>query len=450
MSTHGPGEQPDVPSMKPGQALAVVEARLGRPPRDGLEAAVVLEAWGGLRTDAALQLGERVMGEVSDTRAEAPQEPRLQPPEPISYLVEICGLVGFVSMATWAVPLGKALTNVDIDLAFKVGVPLALAVQWMVRRRYFSGERRLGSFGSDGVRFTLLLLLGYCGIAATGDTGVLIAVLEVIWFSGYILAKDGKAMIFVVGLGATTWSLYAEVRPELVLPVVATLLVACALFCGVRHTRSRRRQPQRNPPVLWREVFPSMIIGAALGVMMVFSVAHLRPAGWMLAAALLPAGAGALVAAGIMRTLWFRLDTVLATAPAWSVGGAGSRAMSRRVALAATGYFVTAIALSAIVTQVLVAFDQELMPVLELETGFVLFCWLAMMADFQHSWNRIRWAFVIAVVACVVDMAMRFTLADASAGLTIGASCGIVISVFAQRTFMRRPAQILATAVSIP
>jgi hypothetical protein len=450
MSASPPGDVVDAPSMKPGQALALVEARLGRPPRDGLEAAVVLEAWGGLRTSASLELGERVMEVVSDTRVEAPREPRVRPPEPVNYLVEICSLVGFVSMATWGVPLGEALANVDVDRAFKVGVPLALALQWMTRRRYFSGERKLGSFGSDGGRFAVMFLLLLAGIAATGPTGVLIAVLELIWFSGYILAKDGKAMIYVVGLSVTTWSLYTDVPPERVLPVVAGVLALAAVFRVVRHNRIRKRKAQRNPPVVWRETIPSVVIGTALGLMMVFSVAHLRPDGWMLAAALAPAGTGAVVAAAIMRTLWFRLDTELAIAPAWSVNQAGSRAVSRRVFCAGLGYFTTCLVLAAGVAVVLVNHGQDLLGVLELVCGFVLFCWLAMLTDFQHAWNRISWAFVIAVGACGVDLGMRFTLADASAGLTIGASVGILIAVFAQRAFVRRPAQVLATAVSIP
>ena len=158
-----------------------------------------------------------------------------------------------------------------------------------------------------------------------------------------------------------------------------------------------------------------------------------------------------MAAAAIMRTLWFRLDTELATAPVWSVMSAGSRAMSRRVAFAAFGLFRDVRwRVSGVVTSVLVDSGQHLLPVLELESGFVLFCWLSMTADFQHAWNRIGWAFLIAVAACAVDLGIRFTLADASVGLTIGASVGILISVCAQRTFVRRPAQVLATAVSIP
>lgn len=450
MSAPQHGDDRGVALIKPRQALALVEARLGRPPRDGLEAAVVLEAWGGLRPNVALELGERVMEVVPDTDAEPPRPPRRRAPKPIGWLAELLGLVGFVSMATWGVPIGKALPNVDVDLAFRVGVPFALALQWMVRRRYFSGEGKLGSFGSDGAGPLVVFLLLLCAIAATGPTGILVAVLEVIWFSGYLVAKDGTGIIYVIGLGATTWALYAEVPPERVLPVVAATLAAVAVLRVVRHNRIRNLKTERNAPVAWREVFPSMIIGASLGLMMVFSVTHLRPNGWMLAAALVPAGAGALVAAAIMRTLWFRLDTELAIAPGRTANNAGSRAVSRRLVFAAASYFTTCLALSCFVASVLVDSGQQPLPTLQLLGGLALFYSLAMMADFQHAWNRIGWAFLIAVPACGTELGMRFVLADASAAFAIGASVGLLVSVWALMAFMRRPARVLATSVSIP
>ena len=45
----------------PKFATGVIEARLGRSAQDVLEAAVVLEAWGGMRANAALSLGSRVV-----------------------------------------------------------------------------------------------------------------------------------------------------------------------------------------------------------------------------------------------------------------------------------------------------------------------------------------------------------------------------------------------------
>jgi len=48
-------------SAKSQYAAGVIEARLGRGAQDVLEAAVVLEAWGGVRAGSALTLGSRVV-----------------------------------------------------------------------------------------------------------------------------------------------------------------------------------------------------------------------------------------------------------------------------------------------------------------------------------------------------------------------------------------------------
>ena len=316
MSSAGPDAEQLATRIKPRQALAVVEARLGRPPRDGLEAAVVLEAWAGLRPHAALELGDQVMEVVPDRPDPTSHSRRSAVEERVGWFGEILGLLGFVSMASWGVPLGQMLPESNVDLAFKIGVPLALAVQWIVRRRYFSAERRLGSFGSDGLRFLLVMLVSLVALTVAGPTGALIAALEVIWFSGYLLGKDGLGGIYVVGLGVTTVALYSDVPPVYVLLPVGAVLAAAATICVIRHNRVRNRKTERVPPVVWTEVFPSAVIGASLGIMMVFSLTHLRPNGWTLAVALIPAGIATLVAAGLLRPLWVRLSADLDETPA--------------------------------------------------------------------------------------------------------------------------------------
>ena len=451
MSSAGPDAEQLATRIKPRQALAVVEARLGRPPRDGLEAAVVLEAWAGLRPHAALELGDQVMEHVPDRPSPTPHSRRSAVEERVGWFGEILGLLGFVSMASWGVPLGQMLPESNVDLAFKIGVPLALAVQWIVRRRYFSAERRLGSFGSDGLRFLLVMLVSLVAFTVAGPTGALIAALEVIWFSGYLLGKDGLGGIYVVGLGVTTVALYSDVPPVYVLLPVGAVLAAAATICVIRHNRVRNRKTERVPPVVWTEVFPSAVIGASLGIMMVFSLTHLRPNGWTLAVALIPAGIATLVAAGLLKPLWVRLSADLDETPAPRFRRAGARSVARRLTLTWTVYAAVAVALSCMVVPALTEAGRGILPAALLLLGFTLFCALAMMADFQHSWNRIGWATAIAVPACGVELVVRFTaIPDGSAALVAGAAVGLVISAIPMTRLARRPSEILATAVSIP
>lgn len=436
--------------MKPEQALALTRAQLSRDPRDGLEAAVVLEAWGGLPPNEALELGTALMRLLPSHNTEPPAPARVKPPEPMRWVAEILGLVGFVSMATWGVPLGNAHPNVNVDVAFRIGVPLALALQWMLQRRYFSGDAKLGSFGSDGTRLLAVMLVAVVALAATGPTGVLIATLEVIWFSGYVLAKDGVGVIYVLALGATTWDLYRNVEPTSVLPLVAFGLATFAILRVARHNQIRSRKVARSTPVAWIEVIPSVIIGMSLGIMMVSSITTLRPHGWTLAAALIPAGGGGLVAAAILRSLWFDLDTELSSVQGRWVQYAGADNMRRRLNLAAIGYFVTCFVLSLFVAPFLMEKGQSFTATIQLLTGFALLSRLTMVANLQQSWNRIGLALMIAVPACIVNLAMRFTDTNAPASLVVGSSVGLIIALVAQRVMAQRPAEAIATGISIP
>jgi hypothetical protein len=89
------------------------------------------------------------------------------------------------------------------------------------------------------------------------------------------------------------------------------------------------------------------------------------------------------------------------------------------------------------------------LPALELLVGFALFYLLAIMADLQHAWNRVGWAFLIVVPACAVELGSRLVLSDASAALALGAGAGVLLSVWAKVALVRRPAEVLATSVSI-
>ena len=48
-------------TLDPVEARRLIEARLGRPPQDMLEAAVALEAWAGLPAQRALDAAREVM-----------------------------------------------------------------------------------------------------------------------------------------------------------------------------------------------------------------------------------------------------------------------------------------------------------------------------------------------------------------------------------------------------
>ena len=96
-------------ALDPRRACAVVEARLGRPVQDSLEAAVVLEAWCGLQARDAIDRGRKLIGHVSGP---APRRRHIEEQETSgrSAMSEGISLVlAILAVAMWASPLSSML-----------------------------------------------------------------------------------------------------------------------------------------------------------------------------------------------------------------------------------------------------------------------------------------------------------------------------------------------------
>ena len=109
------------------RARHVVEARLGRPPQDMLEAAVVLEAFKGLPAAEALATGRQIM-------ASTPREPQAsvaEVPSPRAeehFVLEALAFVlAVISIACWAGPLSDDLGATTVQHAVIMALPLTLA-----------------------------------------------------------------------------------------------------------------------------------------------------------------------------------------------------------------------------------------------------------------------------------------------------------------------------------
>ena len=126
------------------RSTRVIDARLGRPPRDAIEAAIVLEAWDGRPAARALSAARdwsirRRQSPAVKGRPDSPDER-----ERTSVLAEAVALVlSILSVAASAGPLGDALGTDVLKDAISYGLPTALALQWALRSRYL-GLRRPG------------------------------------------------------------------------------------------------------------------------------------------------------------------------------------------------------------------------------------------------------------------------------------------------------------------
>ena len=125
----------------------VVEARLGRPPQDMLEAAVVLEAWadpGPRRARRRPHAHAAPAGpqEASVARLQGPGEAQEGfPVEAIAFVMAV------VAIACWAVPLASSLGAGLVQRALILALPVTLALQWGLRSRYLGRPDGLAQLG---------------------------------------------------------------------------------------------------------------------------------------------------------------------------------------------------------------------------------------------------------------------------------------------------------------
>lgn len=177
-------------------AGAVIHARLGRPPQDVLEAAVVLEAWGGMTAESALRIGPRVL--LPALRSTDPR--RWQSPDREGRRAVAAEgfalLAAILAIAVWAGPLSAALGNDTFERALRLALPVTLALQWAIRSRYLSRRAGLACLAENRVGLTLALVALAACVAAVPDGGPIAAMLVAIWGGGTVLTRRGWGLLY--------------------------------------------------------------------------------------------------------------------------------------------------------------------------------------------------------------------------------------------------------------
>ena len=178
-------------------AAGVIEARLGRGAQDVLEAAVVLEAWGGMRANSALNLGSRVV---------PPKPPRWTPGRLTteesgkreSIITEAIALImAILAVASWAGPLGKQVGTSVLTQAIIIALPTTLALQWAIRSRYLSRRSGFTSLTNDRlVLLGLLLVMVEAPLILLGSSGHLAGMFIVDLGRRTVLARRGWALFY--------------------------------------------------------------------------------------------------------------------------------------------------------------------------------------------------------------------------------------------------------------
>jgi hypothetical protein len=254
-------------------AEAVVAARLGRPPRDYLEAAVVLEAWTGKPAQVAMSDARGLVTlDSSPPRARSRIEPADDELKRSVMAEGITLVLLIVSVAAWAAPIRKHLGPDVLAHAIRVALPIAVALQWGLRSRYLSRRDGLSCLARDGFAFcALAVVLIEVPLALIPSWGPVAAMLVPVWVGGTVLTRRGWGLIYAAVLVLGTVALDANGPPYVVLgALTAITLLMCLtaiLTCGPR-TDVRAGSVQR--------ALLAALLGGSIGVLLVGD----RSLGW--------------------------------------------------------------------------------------------------------------------------------------------------------------------------
>ena len=430
-------------------AAGVIEARLGRGAQDVLEAAVVLEAWGGVRASRALSLGSRVV---------PPKPPPWTPGRLTteesgrrdSILSEAIALImAILAVASWAGPLSRQVGTVVLEQAILIALPMTLALQWAIRSRYLSRRSGLARLAHDGLVLCAVGLLGIeVPLILLHPSGPLAAMFVAIWVGGTVLARRGWALPYGLLLVGAVIALQARFPAyPLLAGLTAIILVGCVT--AVRSRGECSDEPAgRVARALWAGV-----IGAALGGLLVGD----SSLGWGVhgafpALALLPSVLGSFWGG---YHLWNFYDAV----PRGLQGVALERANECDLRGAAMGIFLgsvlrllgTTVVLSGVV--ILIAQWTSGTNRLSLFVGFGCVALITMLVNLLESLAYVRLALFAAVASVVTELgSSAFLLPRAPVpgmALIAGASVGILVALPSLLRLLLRPGRVLATSLWI-
>jgi hypothetical protein len=429
-------------------AAGVIEARLGRGAQDVLEAAVVLEAWGGVRAGRALGLGSRVV---------PPKPPRWTPgrlttEEPgrrDGVLSEALALImAILAVASWAGPLSDQVGTAVLEQAIVIALPLTLALQWAIRSRYLSRRSGLACLAHDRLALCAIVLLGIEGpLMLLRPYGPLAGMFVAIWVGGTVLARRGWALPYGLLLVGAVIGLEFQL-PAYPLLEILTAIVLVAGVVAVRTGETGSNEPAgRVGRALWAGA-----IGAALGGLLVGDPSL----GWGVhgafpALALLPSVLGSFWGG---YHLWKFYDAV----PRGLQGVTLTQANGRDRRGAAMGIFLGAlvrlVGMTIVLSAVVLFIAQWTSGTnrLSLFVGFGCVALVTLLVSVLESLAYARWALFAAVASIATELIVSNVVLPHTvpgAALIAGTLVGILLTLPPLLLLLVRPGRVLATSLWI-
>lgn len=332
-----------------GRVRDLVEARLGRRPQDRLEAAVVLEAWGGVRPPFALDAARDAVDASGERPTRSLASPRATRPRDRTVIAEgLSLLIAVVAVAMWTQPFGDALGAGVWDSAIRTALPITLAAQWMMRSRYLGRPNGLEALRRDWLGLVAVLSFGVTFALAQGEQEQVTCLLALTWISGTVLVRRGWALAYVSVLVAVAVAANLDVDPLRLLTgaMLATSLLTLVAVVGAG--------PTSEPAGRWSRALSAGVLGGGLGGLLVLDTSI----GWgsegvLPALALVPSTLGSFwggyylwrfydeVPRALLGVPVAQADRATLRSPAMAVlGGAFGRLMVATLALSAAALIV--------------------------------------------------------------------------------------------------------------
>jgi hypothetical protein len=431
----------------PEGAEAIIEARLGRAAQDSLEAAVVLEAWGGLRASAALALGPRVVPPSSSV-AKTGRLTAGDNDGRDSVLAEGVALsMAIVAVATWAAPLSRQLGNLVLEHALWVALPLTLALQWALRSRYLS--RRAGFACMRQQR--LVLVLGLLALEAPlmflHRYGPIAGMFAAIWVGGTVLARRGWGLPYGLMLIAGAVGLQVGL-PARALLAGLTLLTLVSVLIAIR-TGS---QGEADEPAgrMGRTLWAAAIAGALGGVLVGDASLGWGVHGAFPALALLPSVLGSFWGGYHLWQFYDAVPRTLQGVPAAQGSRAWPRGASMTIFVGAMLRLLGATVLLSVLV-ILAGHWTSGTNRLSLFVGFGCVALVSLLVSLLESLAFVRWALAAAVAALAAEFAFAHEVGVLvpGAALIAGALVGIAVCLVPLVVLLLRPGRVLATTLWI-
>jgi hypothetical protein len=436
-----------VATLDPQRAGRLVRARLGRDPQDMLEAAVVLEAWGGVPAGRALEAGRAVMAAQAPAQeSSAGPLPEAPPREGIA-AEAISFVLAVLAIACWAMPLADAVGADVVRSAVLVALPLTSALQWGLRSRYLGRPDALAQLRRGGRRAAgVAAVLASAVVAALGAAGAIAVLLTLTWTGGTVLIRRGWPGRYAACVVAAAAAMLAGVAPEAVVGATAAV-TALAVVVALRGSEPRPVQT----PGSRRRAATATLIGAGLGALLVADPTVDWTVGAVPALALLPSTVASFWGGSHLWRFQQVIPRALAGLPVTGSAARNPAWPALRVLAGAAARLVVATAvLSAILVVLTESFGSRTTAISVL-AGFGLVALATLVVSLLESVGRSGWALLSVVAAIAAEVAVR-QLDDApfaAAGLIAGAGIALLVAVPAAVALLARPARTLATSLWI-